>query len=377
MTYDYLIVGAGLFGATFAQQAREAGRRVLVIDKRSVVGGNCRTEKVEGIDVHLHGPHIFHTRSERVWSYVNRFTAFNHFVNRPKVCYRGRLFSFPINLFTLYQLWGTSTPAEAEARLQRERVPCENPRNLEDWILSQVGREIYETFIRGYTTKQWSMDPRELPSSIIRRLPIRLTFDDNYFTDPYQGIPVDGYSALIERLLDGVEVRTGVDYLADRGELDRLASRIVYTGRIDELFECRFGELPYRTLSFQHDVYEQSDHQGNAIINYTEPEVPYTRRVEHKHFALMGETERTVVTTETPAEWKPGATPYYPINTSENDRRYKQYRELVDVNRYLVGGRLGEYRYYDMDQTIASALAAWKREASPAGVVDRRGRPRV
>ncbi|MEQ8768537.1 MAG: UDP-galactopyranose mutase [Planctomycetota bacterium] len=377
MSYDYLIVGAGLYGAVFAQQAREAGRRVLVIDKREVVGGNCRTEKREGIDVHLHGPHIFHTKSEKVWSYVNRFTRFNHFVNRPKVHYKGRLLSFPINLFTLYQMWGTQTPAEAEARLQQERIPCENPRNLEDWILSQVGREIYETFIKGYTTKQWKMDPKELPSFIIRRLPIRLTFDDNYFTDPYQGIPVDGYTALIERLFEGIEIRTGVDYLENRGELDGLADRVVYTGRIDEFFEQRFGELPYRTLSFQHDVYEQSDHQGNAIINYTEVDIPYTRRVEHKHFAMMGETKSTVVTTETPGEWTKGATPYYPINTPENDQRYKQYRELVDTERYLIGGRLGEYRYYDMDQTIASALAAWQREIENPAVAPRSVRPRV
>ncbi len=377
MTYDYLIVGAGLFGATFAQQAREAGRRVLVIDKRPVIGGNIRTEKVEGIDVHLHGPHIFHTKSPRVWEFVNRFATFNHFVNRPKVCYRGQLFSFPINLFTLYQMWGTKTPAEAEARLQRERVPCETPRNLEDWILSQVGREIYETFIQGYTTKQWKMDPKELPSSIIRRLPIRLTFDDNYFADPYQGIPVDGYTALTERLLEGIEVRTGVDYLADRAELDKLAPRIVYTGRIDEFFDLRFGELPYRTLSFRQDVYEQSDHQGNAIINYTEADIPHTRRVEHKHFAMMGETKCTVVTTETPGTWHKNATPYYPINTAENDQRYKQYREVVDHERFLIGGRLGEYRYYDMDQTIASALAAWKREVEKPAIAAKPSRPRV
>jgi UDP-galactopyranose mutase len=356
--YDVLLVGAGLFSAVFARQCLDAGRKVLVIERRAHPGGNCYTERRNGIDVHVYGPHIFHTSSARIWDYVRQFANFNNFVNRPKVHYNGRLYSFPINLFTLYQLWGVQTPEEARRKLDEVRVPIENPANLEEWVLSQVGEEIYGVFIRGYTQKQWMRDPRQLPASIIRRLPIRLTFDDNYFNDTFQGIPEDGYTALLQRLLDGATIELEQDYFAAREAWDARARTVVFTGRLDQFYDHRFGPLEYRTLRFEHEQHAVEDYQGNAIVNYTAADVPYTRVVEHKHFS-GARSPLTHITREYPVAWEPQSVPYYPISDAANTAKYEQYAALVKLERkHLFGGRLAEYRYYDMHQVIGSALTA-------------------
>ena len=362
--YDYLIVGAGLFGSVFAQQAHEAGKRCLVIDKRDHIGGNVYSERRKGIDVHVYGAHIFHTNSDRIWEYVNRFATFNKYINKPKVRFEDRIFSFPINLMTLHQLWGVKTPAEAEAKLQEVRIPCENPDNLEDWILSQVGEEIYQTFIRGYTMKQWQRDPKELPASIIKRLPIRLIFEENYFFDKYQGIPVDGYTGMVKGMLKDIEVRTGVDYFANKDELNELAEEVVFTGKIDEYFGYSEGELEYRTLRFEHEHLD-GDFQGNAVVNYTHPDVPFTRILEHKHFLpdTANKIPNTIITREYSAEYSRGKTPYYPINNDRNMTIYKKYSKMAKTESNVIfGGRLAEYKYYDMHQVIGSALVCAKRE---------------
>lgn len=362
--YDYLIVGSGMFGATFARSMLDAGKRVLIIDKRPHLGGNCYTEKVEGIDVHIYGPHIFHTNDDRIWQFVNRFTEFNNFINKPKVSFKDKIYSFPINLMTLHQLWGVKTPGEAEEKLKSVRVPCENPQNLEEWILSQVGREIYETFIEGYTKKQWGRHPRELPASIIKRLPIRLYFEENYFTDKYQGIPVDGYTTMLQKMMEGADIKLNVDFLEDPQKWESVADRVVYTGKIDEFFDYRFGELEYRSLDFETFI-SDGDYQGNAVVNYTEPHLPYTRIVEHKHFspATAHRHEKTVVTREYPANWTREKTPYYPIRDKKNEELYNRYRDLAEERKnYIFGGRLAEYVYYDMHQVIASALTKARKE---------------
>lgn len=362
--YDYIIVGSGLFGSIFAHEARLKGKSVLVIDKRGHVGGNCYTEKREGVDVHVYGPHIFHTSDKRVWDFMNRFTAFNGFVNRPKVNYNGKIFSFPINLMTLHQLWGVNTPDEARRKLDEVRVPCENPRNLEEWILSQVGQEVYETFIHGYTKKQWMRDPVDLPASIIKRLPIRLNFDDNYFNDTYQGIPVNGYTDIFHGLLEGVDLALGEDFFQNREKWEKMGKRVVYTGKIDEYFGYEHGELDYRTLRFEHTV-QNGDYQGNAVINYTNPDIPYTRITEHKYFQpqLLDKTPRTVWTREFPAEWNRDAVPYYPVGDEKNNEVYRKYRALADSqSNVLFGGRLAEYKYYDMHQVVGSALQKSRKE---------------
>jgi len=356
VTFDYVVVGAGLFGSVFAHEMRTRGRSVLVLDRRGHIGGNCYTEKRHGIDVHVYGPHIFHTSDESVWNFVNRFATFNGFVNRPKVRHGGSLYSFPINLFTLYQVWGVSTPAEAEAKLAEVRVPCASPRNLEEWILSQVGRELYEKFVYGYTKKQWMREPRDLPTAIIRRLPIRLTYDDNYFNDTHQGIPVDGYTSIFEGLLDGCSVELGVDFMTHRDRYEALGRRIVYTGAIDEFYGYAHGALDYRTLRFEHEE-GMGDHQGNAIINYTDVDVPWTRVVEHKHFLVGKSFDRTVWTREIPEAWTRGSTPFYPIDDDRNRAVYAKYAAMkTKESRYVFGGRLADYKYYDMHQVIASAL---------------------
>lgn len=364
--YDYLVVGAGLFGAIFAAEACRAGRRVLVVERRAETGGNCRTEDVDGIAVHRYGAHIFHTDSEAVWTYVNRFARFNSFVNSPMARYGDRLYNLPFNMNTFYAMWGVRTPAEARAIIERQRSEAVSaePANLEEQALSLVGRDIYETLIKGYTEKQWGRPCTELPAFIIKRLPVRFRFDNNYFNDRYQGIPEDGYSAMFDALLDGVEVRTGEDFLDRREYWQARARRIVYTGPIDRYYDYRFGPLAYRGLRFRTERLEEADFQGVAVVNYTEREVPHTRIIEHKHF-VYGTQPFTVITHEYPEAWEPGAEPYYPVNDAVNDALYARYRALADAeSTVLFGGRLADYRYYDMHHVVARALEAAARELS-------------
>jgi len=362
--YDYLIVGSGLFGSVFAQQAIERRKKCLIVDKRNHIGGNCYTKREENIDIHVYGPHIFHTSSKSIWDYINRFTSFNNYVNRPKSRVGNTIFSFPINLMTLHQLWGVTTPEEARKKLSEVRKPCSNPRNLEEWITSQVGQEIYEKFIYGYTKKQWMREPRDLPTSIIKRLPIRLTYDDNYFNDTYQGIPVEGYTAVFERMLEGCDVQLGVDYFSEKSRLDAIANRIIYTGKIDEFFEYRFGELQYRSLKFINEIYD-GDYQGNAIINYPSQDVAWTRITEHKHFTTERSVDKTIITKEYPVECSRDETPYYPIGDEVNTSLYRAYKDLsLKYEKVIFGGRLAEYKYYDMHQVIGSALSTSKKEFS-------------
>ena len=356
MKYDYLVVGSGLFGAIFARQMTDAGAKCLVVDKRKHIGGNCYTSNVNGINVHEYGPHIFHTSSKRIWEYMNRWTEFNHFVYRPKVLYKNKLYSFPINLFTMYQLWGVQTPLEAQNKLNEVRVKIESPSNLEEWILSQVGEELYHTFVYGYTKKQWGKSPKELPASIIKRLPIRLNMDDNYFNDCYQGIPIGGYTAIFEKLLKDIPVETGVDYLKDREYLNTKANKVVYTGAIDEFFDYEYGMLEWRSLKFEHETLNTNDYQGNAVVNYTEENVPYTRLIEHKHFEF-GKQETTVITKEYPQQWNKDKEKFYPINDEINNELYNKYKQKINTNKFIFGGRLADYKYYDMHQVVGSALA--------------------
>jgi UDP-galactopyranose mutase len=361
--YDYVIIGSGLFGSVFAHEVKKLGKKCLVLDKRQHIGGNCYTLKKNDIHVHAYGPHIFHTSSKRIWEYVNGHAEFNHFVNRPKVSYKNKLYSFPINLFTLYQLWGVQTPEEAKNKLEEVRIKKEKCDNLEDWILSQVGAEIYEKFIYGYTKKQWGKEPKELPSFIIKRLPIRLTMDDNYFEDEYQGIPKKGYTELFNSLLDGIEVDLDVDYFNHREKYDNMAKKIVYTGAIDEFFNYQLGELEWRSLRFQHTDLNIPYFQGTAIVNHTDENCPYTRIIEHKHFNFV-KSENTTITMEYPQNWDRSKEKFYPVNDVKNNELYKRYRDLVDDNKYIFGGRLADYKYYDMHQVIGSAIVAAQKEMS-------------
>jgi UDP-galactopyranose mutase len=359
--YDYIIVGSGMFGSVFAYELNRVGKKVLVLEKRNHIGGNCYTEKIEGINIHKYGAHIFHTNDKRIWDYINQFAEFNHYTNRVKVNYKNKLYSFPINLFTLYQLWGVKTPQEAKTKLEQIRIKNKNPLNLEEWILSQVGEEIYEIFIKGYTTKQWEREPKLLPASIIKRLPIRLTFDDNYFNDKYQGIPIGGYTQIFEKMLSGIEVITKLDFLKDKEYFENKANKIIFTGKIDELFQYEFGQLEYRSLKFENEILN-GDFQGNAVINYTEKEIPYTRIIEHKHFEF-GTQEKTLITKEYPDSYDITKVPYYPMSDEINLEIYKKYKLLTEKeNRYILGGRLAEYKYYDMHQVIGSALVKIKKE---------------
>jgi len=359
--FDYLIVGSGLFGAIFARELTDAGFKCLVIDKRSHIGGNCYTRKIGTIDVHEYGPHIFHTSSKPVWDYMNRWTEFNHFVYRPKVNNTDNLYSFPINLFTLYQLWGIKTPEEAKLKLEQVKIKNNNPKNLKEWILSQVGQEIYEKFIYGYTKKQWGKDPTELPASIIKRLPIRLTMDDNYFDDCYQGIPKNGYTEIFEKLLNGIEIKLNTDYFKNKNYWDSVSKKIVYTGAIDEFFNYDLGKLEWRSLWFEHETYNINDYQGNAAINYTDETIPYTRIVEHKHFNFSKDLF-TIITKEYPQAWDTSKEKFYPVNDEKNNNLYKNYKARIDETKYIMGGRLADYKYYDMHQVVGSALIRVKKE---------------
>ena len=356
--YDVLIVGAGLFGATVAQCLREKGKNVLVIDKRSHVGGNVYTQEIEGIQVHKYGAHIFHTNDKAVWDYVNRFAEFNRYTNSPVANYKGELYSLPFNMYTFNKLWGVVTPREAEEKIrqQREEAGIREPKNLEEQAISLVGTDVYEKLVKGYTEKQWGRPCTELPAFIIRRLPVRFTFDNNYFNARYQGIPIGGYTAMVEHMLSGIEIRLGVDYLEDKATWDAMADTVVYTGPIDRYFDYCFGPLAYRSVRFETEVLKTSNFQGNAVVNYTDRETPYTRIIEHKHFEF-GTQPKTVISREYSSEWKPGDDPYYPVNDEKNKSLYERYRALADKEEHVFfGGRLGEYKYYDMDAVIARAL---------------------
>ena len=364
MMYNALVVGAGLYGATVARQLTDAGKSVLVIDRRDHIAGNVYTYKVEGINVHQYGAHIFHTNDRRVWEYVNRFAEFNRFTNAPVANYHGELYSLPFNMYTFNKMWGVVTPEEAAARIEEQRKEIVGtPRNLEEQAISLVGRDIFEKLVKGYTEKQWGRDCKDLPAFIIKRLPVRLTFDNNYFNALYQGIPVGGYTGLVANMLEGIEVRLKTDYLEHRAELDGLAERVIYTGPIDAYFHYRLGALAYRSVRFETEVLDVPNFQGNAAVNYTDAETPWTRIIEHKWFEF-GKDEhghdlpKTVISREYSSEWKPGDEPYYPVNDERNAELLAQYQELARKEKgVFFGGRLGEYKYYDMDQVIAAALA--------------------
>lgn len=364
MKYDYLVVGAGLFGAVFARQCADAGKSVLVIDKRPHIAGNVYTEPVEGINVHVYGAHIFHTNNKTVWNYVNRFAEFNRFTNSPVANYRGELYSLPFNMYTFNRMWGVVTPEEAAAKIQEQRAAAgiTEPKNLEEQAISLVGTDIYEKLIKGYTEKQWGRDCRDLPAFIIKRLPVRLTFDNNYFNALYQGIPMGGYTQMVANMLEGIEVRLNTDYLADRENLDALARKVVYTGPIDAFFDYRLGTLQYRSVRFETEVLDMPNFQGNAAVNYTDRETPWTRIIEHKWFEF-GDQPKTVISREYSSEWSKGDEPYYPVNDERNGALYLQYKALAQgESKVIFGGRLGEYKYYDMDAVIASALELSRTE---------------
>ncbi|MBO4996532.1 MAG: UDP-galactopyranose mutase [Lachnospira sp.] len=368
--YDYLVVGAGLYGATFAREASDRGYSVLVVDKRHHIAGNVYTQELEGIQVHKYGAHIFHTNEKRVWDYVNRFAKFNHFINSPIANYKGTVYSLPFNMHTFHELWGVVTPAEAKQKLDEQRclAGITNPKNLKEQALSLVGIDIYEKLIKGYTEKQWGRSLNELPAFIMKRLPLRLCYDNNYYDASYQGIPVEGYTKLIERMLAGIDIRLGVDYLKQKAELDALAKRVVYTGAIDAYFDYCFGTLEYRSLTWETKVLNQPNYQGNAVVNYTDSSTPFTRIIEHKWFTfgkdMHGQNiNGTVISKEYSVEWKLGKEPYYPVNDEKNQVLYEKYKEHSKKEENVIfGGRLGEYKYYDMDAVVMAALELCDRE---------------
>jgi len=364
MKYDYLIVGAGLFGSVFAHEAAKKKKKCLVIDRRNHIGGNTYCDNINGINVHKYGAHIFHTNSRKIWDYVNQFVEFNRYTNSPVAKYKDELYNLPFNMNTFHQLWGVQTPEEAKKIIDKQvaEYGVENPQNLEEQALSLVGKDIYQKLIKGYTEKHWGRKATELPSFIITRLPLRYKFDNNYFDDKYQGIPKGGYNKITSQLLKDADVELGVDYLKEKAELDSVSEKIVYTGQIDEYFNYKFGPLEYRSLNFEQQQLETDNFQGNAVVNYTEYDVPYTRIIEHKHFEF-GKQEGTVITKEYPTEWSKGKEPYYPINDAKNNRRYQQYYERSkEETNVIFGGRLAEYKYYDMHQVIGAALTKSKRE---------------
>ena len=369
--YDYLVVGAGLYGAVFAQQALAKGKKVLVIDKRPHIAGNVYTEDVEGIHVHKYGAHIFHTNNKKVWDYITKFAEFNRFTNSPVANYKGELYSLPFNMYTFNKMWGVVTPEEAAAKIEEQKKEITGePKNLEEQAISLVGRDIYEKLVKGYTEKQWGRDCKELPAFIIKRLPVRLTFDNNYFNALYQGIPIGGYTKMVENLLDGIEVRLNTDYLEHKAELDALADKVVYTGPIDAYFGFKLGTLEYRSVRFENETLDIPNFQGNAAVNYTDRETPWTRIIEHKWFEFGKDEEgndlpKTIISREYSSEWKAGDEPYYPVNDEKNGQLYAKYKELADKETGVIfGGRLGEYKYYDMDKVIIAALDSVKNEFS-------------
>lgn len=370
MAYDYLIVGSGLFGATFAYFAHQQGKRCLVIDKRPQLGGNVYCKNIEGINVHQYGAHIFHSSNKRVWQFVNSLVEFNRYTNSPVANYQGKLYNLPFNMNTFYQMWGVTTPAEAMAKIESQRQEAvakmqadgvSEPRNLEEQALTLIGRDIYERLIKGYTEKQWGRKCTDLPAFIIKRLPVRLVFDNNYFNDTYQGIPIGGYNQLINSLLEGVETKTNVDFFDDRAHWERVASKIVFTGELDRFYDYKLGHLDFRTVRFETEVLNEANHQGNAVVNYTEASVPYTRIIEHKHFESFGQAvydnPKTVISREYSTEWKPGMEPYYPVNDEKNNRLAESYRQLAAQEENVIfGGRLAEYKYYDMAPVIEKVM---------------------
>lgn len=369
LNYDYLVVGSGLYGSVFAHEAKAHGKSVLVVDKRDHIAGNVYTENAEGINVHVYGAHIFHTNNKKVWNYITQFAEFNRFTNSPVANYKGELYSMPFNMYTFNKIWGVVTPEEAAAKIEEQRNEITGePQNLEEQAISLVGRDIYEKLVKGYTEKQWGRDCRELPAFIIKRLPVRLTFDNNYFNALYQGIPIGGYTRMVERMLDGIEVRLNCDYLEHRAELEALADKVIYTGPIDAYFNYSLGYLEYRSVWFETELLDIPNFQGNAAVNYTDRETPWTRIIEHKWFEF-GKDEngnalpKTVISKEYSTEWKPGYEPYYPVNDEKNGALYQAYRQLSENEKHVIfGGRLGEYKYYDMDQVIAAALDAAEKE---------------
>ena len=371
--YDYLIVGAGIYGATFACMAHRQGKKCLVIDKRNHLGGNIYCENIEGINVHKYGAHIFHTSNKKVWDFANSIVEFNRYTNSPIANYKGKQYNLPFNMNTFYQMWGVLTPAEAQAKIEEQRQEAlermkadgvTEPRNLEEQAQLLIGKDIYEILIKGYTEKQWGRKCSELPAFIIKRLPVRFVHDNNYFNDKYQGIPIGGYNKLIDGLLEGIEVKTGSDFFEDRAYWESLAENIVFTGKIDEFFNYRFGKLQYRSLEFTHEALSTPNYQGNAVVNYTERDIPYTRIIEHKHFEMFGQAiydcPNTVITKEYPIEWEEGREPYYPVIDERNTRIYQQYQQLADLNTHVhFGGRLAEYKYYDMSPIVEKVLKIW------------------
>lgn len=369
MKYDYLVVGSGLYGAIFAHEAKAKGKSVLVVDKRPNIAGNVYTEKQEGINVHMYGAHIFHTNDKMVWNYITQFAEFNRFTNSPVANYKGELYSMPFNMYTFNKMWGVVTPEEAAAKIEEQKKEITGePKNLEEQAISLVGRDIYEKLVKGYTEKQWGRDCKELPAFIIKRLPVRLTFDNNYFNALYQGIPIGGYTKMVENLLDGIEVRLNTDYLEHKAELDALADKVVYTGPIDAYFGFKLGTLEYRSVRFENETLDIPNFQGNAAVNYTDRETPWTRIIEHKWFEFGKDEDgndlpKTIISREYSSEWKAGDEPYYPVNDEKNGQLYAKYKELADKETGVIfGGRLGEYKYYDMDTTIASVLDMCDKE---------------
>lgn len=358
MKYDYLVVGAGLFGSIFAYEANKRGKKCLVIDKRDHIGGNIYTKETESINVHVYGAHIFHTSNKEVWEYINKFAEFNRYTNSPIAIYKDELYNMPFNMNTFNKLWGVRTPVEAKAKIDSQIAESGivEPKNLEEQAIKLVGKDIYEKLVKGYTEKQWGTKATDLPAFIIKRLPVRFTYDNNYFNDKYQGIPTGGYTKIIKKMLDGIEVRLNTDFFKNREQLQNIAEKVVFTGMIDEFYDYKFGALEYRSLKFEHEILNEENHQGNAVVNYTEYEVPYTRIIEHKHFEY-GTQPKTVITKEYPSKWNKGDEPYYPINNDKNNKLYSKYKELADnETKVIFGGRLAEYKYYDMHNVIEQAL---------------------